>query len=153
MVAKQVFLVAALTVSMSASAEQGADCEVRVIQALHQGRGMDPRIDRLRPYLEQPPFTAWSRFVLVDVKRLHLDQGGTGTFKLPNGNEVSLHYLEHVIGKDTHRLRLRMQVQRQNQKALDTTFVLDENGMVLQAGQRFGSGMLVLGLSCDLLDT
>jgi len=131
--------------------EPHAKCFVRMIKALHEGEGVDPKITRLRPYLEKPPFTAWKRFELVDEKDMVVAPSMTDQFKLPNGKLASLTYVDHVLTPEQkHRLRLRLEIVDGDKKMLNTTFVLDEGGVVLQAGQRLGKGLLILGFSCDI---
>jgi hypothetical protein len=128
-----------------------ANCAVRMIQASHEGSGIDTRITRLRPYLEKAPFTAWKKFELLGEKDLALAPGGTDKFDLPNGNAASLTYVDHVMSpQGKHRLRLKLEIDHGEKKEVNTTFVLDEGGVVLQAGQKIGKGMLILGVSCDI---
>ena len=128
-----------------------ATCSVRMIDALHEPGGVDPRITVLRPYLEQPPLTAWKSFRLVEEKTFTIAHETTEKFALPNGSQASLTFVEHMLRPDgKHRLRLRLEIEKRAQKVLDTTFVLDEGGVVLQAGQKHGKGLLVLGFSCAI---
>jgi hypothetical protein len=142
----------------SARAES-ATCDVPVIHALHNGDDgkapeIDERINRLRPYLERAPFTAWREFKLLDRKELTIPEHGSSMFTLPNGREATLSFVEHSGGPGDHRLRLKLVIDDKSKKGkmLDTTFVLDEGGVVLQVGQRFEGGILVLGVSCKTHD-
>ena len=130
---------------------QRADCSVRMIQGTHEGSGVDPKITRLRPYLEKAPFTAWKHFTLVGEKDLTLEPSATDKFDLPNGKKASLTYVDHVLTPEKkHRVRLRLEVEDGARKVLNTTFVLDEGGVMLQAGQKLGKDLLILGFSCDI---
>jgi hypothetical protein len=148
-----------------------AHCTVRIIHALEnaepaaqgasaaapaEGSGhshvakIDPKIVRLRPYLSKPPFTSWHEFVFLEEKALELAPKVAQTFTLPNGKPASLTYVEHLpapAGK--HRVRLQLQIGEPAKPALNTVFVVDEGGVVLQAGQHFKKGLLVLGTSCE----
>jgi hypothetical protein len=140
----------AWTALAAADEEPMAKCAVRIIHALHEGEGIDPKITLLRPYLQKPPFTAWKQFKLLDDKELTLAPHGTATFELPNGKQASLTYVDHFIAHDgDHRLRLQFGISDKQKKLLHTTFVLDEGGVLLQAGQKYESGLLVLGISCQ----
>jgi hypothetical protein len=148
-------LLAACSVLLTAGAafaeEYHAKCFVRMIQASHDGHGVDPKITRLRPYLEKPPFTAWKHFQLIDEKDMTVAPNTTDRFTLPNGKQASLTYVDHVLSPEgKHRLRLRLEIEDAAKKVLNTTFVLDEGGVVLQAGQKHGGGLLILGFSCDI---
>jgi hypothetical protein len=130
-----------------------AKCMLRTIQAVPAGDGpsIDPRITRLKPYLEKAPFTAWKKFDLLDSKELELAPAGTGATTLPNGNHASLTYVDHVMTpQGKHRLRLRLEIDHGAKKELNTTFVLDEGGVVLQAGQKHGGALLILGVTCEI---
>jgi hypothetical protein len=151
-------LMAGLVAGGSARAEQ-ATCDVPVIHALNNGDDgkapeIDPRIIRLKPYLENAPFTAWREFKLLDRKELIIPVSGTSSFTLPNGREALLSFVEHSAGPGDHRMRLRLVLDDRTRKSkmLDTTFVLDEGGVVLQVGQRYQGGILVIGVSCKTHD-
>ncbi len=142
-------LAVALTSSVARADGQAAMCEVRIIHALHDGQGIDPQINKLRSYLEKPPFTAWSHFKLLDKQELSIERRKPSDFKLPNGKLAQLTYVDHFIADDgDHRLRLQLGIRDGAHQDLKTTFVLDEGGVVLQAGQRYQDGLLILGISC-----
>ncbi len=159
---------------LSASADdEVARCTVRIIHALEApapaapaappspggapaegtkppAQKIDPKIVRLRPYLSRPPFTSWQEFVLLDEKTLDLVPKSPQTFVLPNGKPASLTYLEHVrLAGAKHRVRLQLQIGEADKQLLNTIFMVDEGGVVLQAGQHYKKGMLVLGTSCE----
>jgi hypothetical protein len=111
---------------------------------------MDPNIKRLRPYLERAPFTAWKSFRLLGEKDLPIAEHASASFELPNGKQASLTYVGHFVAADgDHRMRLQLGITDGAKKMLHTTFVLDEGGVVMQAGQRLGNGLLILGVSCQ----
>jgi hypothetical protein len=132
-----------------------ARCSVRIVHALHEldatAPAIDPRLTRLRPYLDKPPFTAWKQFKLLDDKQLPLPPRQTDRFDLPNGKVGSLTYVDHLLTDDKrHRLRLRLQIHDGARTLVNTVFVLDEGGVVVQAGQHFQKGLLILGVSCEI---
>ncbi len=160
-------LVALAPLAASAD-EMGAHCTVRIIHALETAEPtvappaepgkppaaptakIDPKIVRLRPYLSRPPFTSWREFVLLDEKSLELVPKVAQTFALPNGKSASLTYVEHLpAAAGKHRVRLQLQIGDAAKPLLNTVFVVDEGGVVLQAGQHYKKGLLVLGTSCD----
>jgi hypothetical protein len=148
-------LLGAGLVSLPAAAhpddEPVANCEVRIIHALHEGEGIDARITKLRPYLEKAPFTAWKQFKLLEDKDLPLAPHATDKFRLPNGKEGSLTYVDHLLREDRkHRLRLRLAIHDGAKEVMNTVFVLDEGGVVVQAGQHYQRGLLILGVSCAI---
>jgi len=138
---------------LSASAfadEPNAKCKVHIIHALHDEAKSqnDPRLDKLRPYL-QTAFAGYKHFQLLELKDLELHPNTTGKLTLPNGKTASLTYVEHLMRNGKHRVRMKLEIESGPTKLLDTTFTLDEGGVVLNAGQRHGAGMLVLGVSCE----
>jgi len=151
---------AILATSRRAEAAPTASCEVPIILGKQSGDGRPPEIDeriqRLKPYLEKAPFTAWHQFKLLERKDLSVPEHGATEFTLPNGREATLSFLDHSggAGDDHHRMRLRLLIEdkAKNKKVLDTTFVLDEGGVVLHGGQHFEGGVLVLGISCKTQD-
>jgi hypothetical protein len=132
-----------------AADEPPAKCELRVIHALKEGSGIDPRITRLRPYLERAPFTAWHQFKMLDDKQLEIQPHGAAEFELPNGRKGTLTYVDHSLAADgDHRLRLNLVLDKAGKHVINTTFVLDEGGVVMHAGQKYQNGLLIIGLSC-----
>lgn len=136
-----------------------AVCDVPVIHALHNGDDgkaptIDPQINRLKPYLERAPFTAWRDFKLLDRKDLTIAEHSSASFMLPNGREATLTFVQHVAGPGDHRMRLKLVLDDKNKKSkmLDTTFVLDEGGVAMQVGQKYEGGLLILGISCKTHD-
>jgi hypothetical protein len=160
--ARTAVLVAALVLGAGrVHAAETAVCEVPIIHALRNGDDgraptIDPRIERLKPYLEKAPFTAWGEFKLLERKDLQMALHESTQFQLPNGREATLSFLAHSSGPgdDHHRMRLRLAIEdkAKGHKVLDTTFVLDEGGVVLQVGQHYQGGLLILGVSCKTHD-
>jgi hypothetical protein len=143
--------VACLAFRPALAEEAGARCMVRIVHALHEGQGIDPHIAELRPSLEKPPFTAWKQFKLLDEKTLELDPKGSANFALPNGKEGTLTYVDHLLDRGgKHRLRLRLAIHDGPRVPVNTLFVLDEGGVVLQAGQHYQKGLLILGIRCEI---
>jgi len=130
----------------------GATCDVPIVHALPGGGAtqIDPKIDMLKPYLSKPPFTAWHDFRLLDRKMLTLQEGGSATFMMPDNRPATLTFLGHTAGPGEHRMRLRLIIEHpeKQHRVLDTTFVLDEGGVVLTVGHRHDNGVLILGVSC-----
>ncbi len=143
-------LLGCAAVSVADEPATAAKCDLRVIHALKEGGGIDPRITRLRPYLERAPFTAWHEFKLLDDKQMELAPHGSASFDLPNGRKGTLTYLDHMLAADgDHRMRLQLTLDNGEKRVLNTTFVLDEGGVVLQVGQKYQAGLLILGVSCQ----
>ncbi|MCU1277354.1 MAG: hypothetical protein JWM53_900 [bacterium] len=135
-----------------AARADSASCDVPIIHAM-AGAGttqIDPKIDVLRPYLSKAPFTAWHDFRLLDRKTLTIAENGEASFMMPNNRPATLSFLGHTGGPGEHRMRLRLVIEHpeKHHRVLDTTFVLDEGGVVLHVGQRHDSGVLILGVSC-----
>ncbi len=139
-----------------AQAVETARCDVPIIHAIRGDQGksqsIDPRIDRLKGFFEKEPFIAWREFKLLDRKELQFNGAGESKFKLPNGREATLSFVEHLRGVEPsdHRMRLRLQMEAKDKshRMLDTTFVLEEGGVVLQGGQHYQNGVLILAISC-----
>lgn len=139
----------------AAARADNAVCEVPIVQAKNNGDdghepNIDPEIVQLRPYLMRAPFIAWKDFRLVERKRLEVPLHGSQPFTLPNGREATLSFQDHSGGPGDHRLTLRLTIDDPKKKSrmLDTTFVLDEGGVVLHVGQHYQGGILILAVSC-----
>lgn len=142
-----------------ARAEGHLTCTVRVIHAkdpvtasngAEAAPKVDPRIDLVRPYLLRPPFTAWHEFELLDSKTLDVVENAPQGFTLPNGKVATFTLVQHLpdTGGKRHRVRMQLELGQGTPNSLKTVFVIDEGGIVLQAGQPHRHGMLVLGTSC-----
>lgn len=138
---------------------ESASCEIPIVHAMHNGDdgqapAIDPQINKLRPYLLKAPFTAYQDFKLLERRELTVPEHGSQSFELPNGRQATLSFLGHSSGPGDHRLRLKLVIDDKNKKSkmVDTTFVLDEGGFVLQVGQRYEGGVLILGVSCKTHD-
>jgi hypothetical protein len=154
--AAAVVVAAAMLLVGGAARAETATCDIPIIHAL-PGTGatqIDPKIDLLKPYLTKAPFTAWHDFKLLDRKILTVDQGQAVQFQMPNSRPATLTFLGHTGGPGDHRMRLRLWIDHPQMKhrVLDTTFVLDEGGVVLHVGQRHDGGVLILGVSCKTHD-
>ena len=134
--------------------EPSARCTLRVIDARHDGSGVDPKISTLKPYLEREPFDDWKSFKLVKTKTTNLAPHGSDTEVLPNDHTATLTYVEHLMSPEgKHRVKLRLELQHGTRKGLTTTFTLDEGQplpIALQKKQTQATEMLILGISCEL---
>ncbi len=153
--AAAVVLGAAMLAGGAARADT-ATCEIPIIHAL-PGTGatqIDPKIDLLKPYLSKAPFTAWHDFRLLDRKILTISEGGSAQIMLPENRPATLTFLNHMGGPGEHRMRLRLVIDHpaKHHRVLDTTFVLDEGGVVLHVGTRHDGGVLILAVSCRTKD-
>ncbi|MGZ3406401.1 MAG: hypothetical protein ACXVDD_10290 [Polyangia bacterium] len=150
--AAAVVLGAAMLVAGGVAHADSATCDVPIIHALPGGgtTQIDPKIDMLKSYLSKAPFTAWHDFRLLDRKTLTLPENGSSQWMLPNSRQATLSFLGHTGGPGEHRMRLRLVIDHleKHHRVLDTTFVLDEGGVVLHVGQRHDAGVLILGVSC-----
>lgn len=123
-------------------------CTVWVVEGSAAQGGVDPRLVRLRRYLEKPMFGEFHKFALVEEKHITLGKDGTDTFDLPNGRQGTLTLLGEEQTPKKKRLRLKLTIVEPTNKHLDTTFVIDNGGIVLHAGEKHSTGKLILGVSC-----
>ncbi|HXU67724.1 MAG TPA: hypothetical protein VN947_00270 [Polyangia bacterium] len=152
-----VILGAALLLAGGAARAETATCDIPIIHALPGGSNgpqIDPKIDRLRSYFSQPPFTAWHDFKLLDRKTLTLQENQPVQFEMPNSRPATITFLGHTPGPGEHRMRLRLWIDHpeKHHRTIDTTFVLDEGGVVLHVGQKHEGGVLILAVSCKTRD-
>ncbi len=141
-------LAGSLFAAGSAEASE-APCTLWIVHGLPDAGGVDAKLQKLKPYLEKPMFGEWKKFALLEEKSMNLTDNAPGKFTLPNGRSGTLTLLGVVEKAGKSRLRLRLTVEEGDKKPLDTVFVVDEGGVVLQAGQKHLTGKLILGVSCD----
>ena len=126
-----------------------AKCTLWIVHGTPGPGGVDAKLAKLKPYLEKPTFSESKKFTLLEEKSMQLTDNTPGKFALPNGREGTLTLLGILDEGGKHRLRLRLTVDKGDQKRLEPVFVVDEGGVVLQAGQKHEAGKLILGVSCD----
>ena len=138
-----------LALGSPAVAEPRARCAVRSISASRGAGGIDPQLADLQAQLTRPPFTEWKSFRLLAMHQVELMPGSTSSFALPEERQGQLIYKQHVLGEGgRHRVRLQLEVRKGSEVQLSTVFVLDEGGTVLTAGNKYGDGILILGVTC-----
>lgn len=133
------------------AANDQASCTVRVIHAKHDGGTVDPKLEPLKAQLTRPPLSAWKSFGLLRSDELALRLQNASTFAVPGEHQGSLEFLGTVEGNGKQRLRLRLQILDGTAKLLNTVFVIDNGGTVLQAGIKHEQGLLVMGFTCKLV--
>ncbi len=131
-----------------------AKCSLRVIQATHDGaQHIDPEITKLRPWLEREPFDDWKNFKLVRARELLLAPKASDSEMLPNGRKATVTYVDHLLEKGKHRVRLKLLIEQGATKEFNTTFVLDEGGTFVHVAQKKvvpATEMVIVGLSCEI---
>ena len=133
----------------TAFAEPRARCSVRSIAAARTPGSMDPQLADLQGQLTRSPFTEWKSFRLLAMHQVELMPGSTSSFALPEERQGMLIYKQHLLGEGgRHRVRLQLEVRKGSEVQLSTVFVLDEGGTVLTAGNKYGDGILILGVTC-----
>jgi len=151
-VAIAALLAAAAPTSAGDPRSLAARCTLKVVNALPGEGGIDQRITRLRPYLQAPPYTHWHSFKLLSEKDAELTPGATASYPLPNGRAATVTYTEHgqaPNGKHLVRGVFHVEAPR---SAARTAFALDEGGLFMVAGEKFGGGILIYSLSCKTND-
>jgi len=133
------------------AANDQASCTVRVIHAKNEGGSLDPKLEPLKAQLTRPPLSAWKSFGLLRSDELALRAQNASTFAVPGDHQGSLEFLGTVEGNGKQRLRLRLQILDGTAKLLNTVFVIDNGGTVLQAGIKHEQGLLVMGFTCKLV--
>jgi hypothetical protein len=140
--------------TMSRARADEADCSVQVVHATkgadaNAATVIDDSLERMKHLVVRLP---WNQYHLLDTKKLVIKEKTSQTFALPNGKQVELGYLMHMPRAEKHRIRLELKVTDGPRSILDTTFVLDEGGMVLQAGTHYQGGRLILAITCSTKD-
>jgi hypothetical protein len=65
--------------------------EIMVLHGTNNGSGIDPKIGKM-PALSKPPFSAYNSYKLLDRSKQQLDQGKSGSLKLPTGRDLLVTY-------------------------------------------------------------
>jgi hypothetical protein len=129
-----------------------ARCMLKVVHALPGEGGIDPGITRLRPYLQQPPYTHWHSFKLLSQQEDEILPGATASYRLPDNRSAKVTYTEHGMSPGgKHLVRGVFHVEGPRASAR-TTFSLDEGGLFMVAGEKYNGGILIYSLSCKTED-
>jgi hypothetical protein len=154
---KRLVVVGLLALALPARADAPtptARCTLRIIEARHDGGGIDPQIVSLKPFFEREPFDDWKSFKLLKTKTTLLAPHASDTEALPNAHTATLTYVEHLLGPDgKHRVKLQLEILHGARKDLNTVFTLDEGKplpVALQKKQTAATEMLILGISCEI---
>ena len=142
----------ALSPPAHADGAPSARCMLKVVNALPGEGTIDPALTRLRPYLQQPPFSHWKAFKLLSEKEEELRPGGNVHYPLPNGKEAVVTYTEHQNAAKKHVVRGIIQIETGKGATTKTAFALDEGGLFITAGEAFNRGTLIYALSCKTED-
>jgi len=116
--------------------------DVMVLYANNSKKGIDPRIGNM-PELQEPPFSSYDSYELVDRARLPLEKEKPRTLELPNGRVLRTKLLD-VLAADT--VKLSASINQPNGK--DFLPLLEVRAKLGQAfivaGQSYRQGILVL---------
>ncbi|HMU40756.1 MAG TPA: hypothetical protein PKE31_17235 [Pseudomonadota bacterium] len=127
-------------------------CLVRVIHATPQGQKFDERLGALRPQLTRPPFSAFSQFALLSQHELQMAHGQSQTFAVPGEHNGTLTFEGFQGGTGKPRIRLKLEILDGTAKLLSTKFLVNSGGTVLQAGMKHQNGILVLSMTCYVVE-
>ena len=137
-----------VTNQAQAPAEVEALCTLRVIHALPEPGGLDPRLAPMAARLQRPPFLFWKTFRLLSEQERALRPSSTVEYQLPDGRKATLLYAEHALsprGRHVVRGSFHLEGGRTNAR---TMFSLDEGGSFLVAGPRHQNGILIYAITC-----
>jgi hypothetical protein len=116
--------------------------EVLVLHATNSDKGIDPRIGKM-PELEQPPFSAYKSYELLQRIKNPLKQDDPKTFRLPNGRVLQTKLTEKLPNDS---VRLSASIDKPGgKKFLPLLEVKAKVGQAfIVAGQSYKEGILVL---------
>ena len=124
--------------------------EIVILHATNDKTGIDPKIGKM-PALEQPPFSSYNSYKLLDRKTLALTKGNAQTHVLPNARPMMVTLKDVIEPKkkeDARRYLLSAVIQKPNGK--EFLPLLDVNAVAGQtffiAGQGYKGGMLAIGV-------
>jgi hypothetical protein len=124
--------------------------EVIILHATNSGKGIDPKLGKMRE-LEQPPFSSYDSYELLGKDNLALGKGKSTTTKLPNGRVLMVSLKDVVLPKKKDEAK-RFVVSASIQKPDGKTFLplLEVNARAGEtffvAGQSHKGGILVIGI-------
>jgi len=123
------------------------NAEVMVLHAKMSpgGGSIDPAIGRM-PQLQQPPFSVFNTYRLLDKKVIPLDVGKTGPYTLPNGRVLQVTFANPTQDRRFHiHVAINQPGGNAYLKLLEVTAAANQTFFV--AGQPYKDGILVLGIT------
>lgn len=150
-----VLLTAVLGLSMlfaSSSAHAQADtasCTFFEIQASKNGKGVDPKLKKLKKKLLRPMFSEWSKFDLLAKHETSLKLTETKLINIASGAKLSAMYKEYSKAKK-ERFKLRLSVLWKNGKrGLGTDFtVYAGDYLLISMRTKDKNKSYILGATC-----
>jgi hypothetical protein len=127
--------------------------EIVILHATNDKTGIDPKIGKM-PALEQPPFSSYNSYKLLDRVKLPLTKGKSSTTKLPTGRELMVALKDVIDSKKKDEPR-KYVVTASIQKPDGNSFLplLEVNAKpgepFFVAGQTYKGGTLVIGIKVN----
>src|SRR5262249_19803890 len=75
------------------------EAEITVLYATNDGSGIDPKIGKM-PELNNPPFSSYKSYKLLDRSTAQLVKGKAATTKLPNARDLKITMKDEIPPKD-----------------------------------------------------
>jgi hypothetical protein len=129
-----------------------ATCTIRSIHGLAAAGGLDKRLRPLHKQLARPPFSSFKTMKLIKASALVIPQSSTKKVTLPTGKILKLTFKEKLLGrKDKIRLRMHLSITPPKKTGFlpGTLFTIANGGTLLVAGDKYNSGTLVVGVTCQ----
>ena len=120
--------------------------EVLILYGHNSGKGIDQRIKHLDKQLQQPPFSMFDSYELVDQSKVPLSKGKTSELTLPQDGSLTL-TLTSVAGDATKkRYELKAAVRRGGKDVIPmVTAKASQGKFFFLAGPKYKDGVMVLG--------
>lgn len=129
---------ALLLLASPAMASESVSVEVRTIMASTDGEDCDRRLRRLCSRLERG-FGGYSSFRQLGNDTLNLDEGESGSIRLPNASTLTLEY----FGTTGEFVKLGLTIGER----LNTTLRATPGSTFFQAGLNHDGGILILAIT------
>ena len=126
-----------------------AKAEIIVLHATNEGTGIDPKIGKI-PALEQPPFSSYNSYKLLDRAEVQLDKGAAQDRTLADGAKLTVALKDIERSKEkgaSSKFVISMSIERDGKSFLPSLEVnAKQSEYFFVAGQKYKGGILVIGI-------
>lgn len=137
-----------VTAGAGAARAQGmsAQCSVTELLATNEKKGIDPRLDKYKAQLSQPPFKSWDSFKLLGEHDVTIERQKPEKVKLDNG-AVTLTYKDKLV-EEAGKARVRVNVEFEDATGWRASIIVVFGGATNIGGRPYKGGTHFVFLSC-----
>ena len=129
--------------------EPSAQCSVLEVQATHEKKGTDPKLDRFKSKLAKPPFSAYDTFKLLKEQSVTVERQKPASVPLTNGKLTLLFKEKMAASGGKFRLRFEVDLDsKEGRRVASSVVTFDSGDGFTIGGEEKEGAAYVVALSC-----